>query len=216
MSTSPTQRRALLRALTLGGAAVTANSLPDTWMRPLVDSALLPAHAQATETFVGGVEFSQVVNVGDATESNDPNGINAIAAARRGLLNRVLPQAHAIGVGVDTSVSLRTIDGSPDRVDVRVIAQYAENDIVTFERSNVRAGSFVDIHFIGNVSAFHSCFNDQCRLRVDSIDSTITGVVDVNGNTAPFEASPGPWPARPSIVDCEVPEPTPPQETSPE
>ncbi len=42
-------RRKLLKSLVAGGgAAVTANSLPDKWAKPVVDSVLLPAHAQTT------------------------------------------------------------------------------------------------------------------------------------------------------------------------
>ncbi len=43
-------RRKLLKSLTLGGGAITTMSqLPSTWSKPVVDSVILPAHAQTTE-----------------------------------------------------------------------------------------------------------------------------------------------------------------------
>lgn len=42
------RRRRLLQAITAAGA--TSAALPDRWSRPVVDSVLLPAHAQATPT----------------------------------------------------------------------------------------------------------------------------------------------------------------------
>lgn len=42
------RRRRLLGALTVGGGVLTARILPDHWIRPVVDSVLLPAHAQTS------------------------------------------------------------------------------------------------------------------------------------------------------------------------
>lgn len=41
-------RRRLLSALTLGGGALAAKSLPERWTQPVVDSVVLPAHAQSS------------------------------------------------------------------------------------------------------------------------------------------------------------------------
>lgn len=45
-----TDRRKLIKALTLGGGAVTITKIPSTWSKPVVDSVVLPAHAQTTGT----------------------------------------------------------------------------------------------------------------------------------------------------------------------
>lgn len=42
------KRRELLKALTLGGGAVTVANLPANWTKPVVNSVMLPAHAQTT------------------------------------------------------------------------------------------------------------------------------------------------------------------------
>lgn len=41
-------RRRLLKALTLGGGAVTITKLPATWSKPVLESVMLPAHAQTS------------------------------------------------------------------------------------------------------------------------------------------------------------------------
>ena len=45
------ERRKTLRKLLVGGGVLgAAGSLPDTWSKPLVDSVLLPAHANTSAT----------------------------------------------------------------------------------------------------------------------------------------------------------------------
>lgn len=39
-------RRIVLHGLTVGGAAITARRLPGAWTRPVVETVILPAHAQ--------------------------------------------------------------------------------------------------------------------------------------------------------------------------
>lgn len=46
---SDTSRRKLLKSIAAGsGAIVAGKSLPDSWSRPVVDSVILPAHAQTS------------------------------------------------------------------------------------------------------------------------------------------------------------------------
>lgn len=48
---SDTSRRKLLKSIAAGsGAIVAGKSLPESWSRPLVDSVILPAHAQTSPT----------------------------------------------------------------------------------------------------------------------------------------------------------------------
>ncbi len=44
--TAPDSRRRLLKLLGLGGAA--AVIMPERWSKPVIDSVILPAHAQGT------------------------------------------------------------------------------------------------------------------------------------------------------------------------
>lgn len=56
---SDTSRRKLLKSLAAGsGAIVAGKSLPESWSRPVVDSVMLPAHAETSPSsgpFAGGV-----------------------------------------------------------------------------------------------------------------------------------------------------------------
>ena len=64
-------RRNLLRALSVGGVASAAN-LPTSWSRPVVESVVLPAHAQTTAVSTNaltGVECPRVVNSNPPTQS---------------------------------------------------------------------------------------------------------------------------------------------------
>lgn len=45
-----TSRRRLLKALGLGGGTATVSQLPSAWSKPIVESVVLPAHAQTTES----------------------------------------------------------------------------------------------------------------------------------------------------------------------
>ncbi len=68
-----TKRRDLLKALTIGGGAVATTQVPSTWSKPVVESVILPAHAQTTEsettstrTFFGGASpFVSIKNDAD-------------------------------------------------------------------------------------------------------------------------------------------------------
>jgi hypothetical protein len=51
-------RRNLIKALTLGGGVLSASKIPTAWAAPVVDSVLLPAHAQTT----GGSHCSAAAN----------------------------------------------------------------------------------------------------------------------------------------------------------
>jgi hypothetical protein len=52
---SDKSRRKLLKSIAAGsGAIVAGKSLPESWSRPVVDSVLLPAHAQTSATIFSG------------------------------------------------------------------------------------------------------------------------------------------------------------------
>ena len=78
-------RRELLKRLSATGAAVGAVAPPAVWSRPVVDSVILPAHAQTTfgEGFYGS-DFVQAFG-----RAADPD------AGPRSLLDSIVEQAHA-------------------------------------------------------------------------------------------------------------------------
>jgi hypothetical protein len=70
------KRRSTLKSLLLGGGAVTLGSLPAQWVKPVVDTVALPAHAQTTTPARNGFTVPTV-------------------AQAPGLLDRLIPTAHA-------------------------------------------------------------------------------------------------------------------------
>ena len=67
---SSESRRKLLKSIAAGsGAIVAGKSLPESWSRPVVDSVMLPAHAQTsptcTDTLVTGMRTSLDLRTGN-------------------------------------------------------------------------------------------------------------------------------------------------------
>ncbi|MGI9319265.1 MAG: hypothetical protein ACR2QW_18200 [bacterium] len=91
MNDTDSGRRRLLKSLTVGGAAtITAKSLPTEWKKPVVDSVLLPAHAQTSVIFIpdfhGGMAMNRV------------NGVTDLSAPEqifKSIIDSVIPEAQA-------------------------------------------------------------------------------------------------------------------------
>ena len=66
-------RRKLLKSITVGSSAIVAGkSLPESWTRPIVDSVILPVHAQTTDdsgTSPPPSECTTVYYYGESTEA---------------------------------------------------------------------------------------------------------------------------------------------------
>ncbi len=110
--TSSTARRRILQGLAVGGAFITARTLPEQWTRPIVQAVGLPAHAQ---TSPGDIMTGETMLVVDGPEmesfqlrlrrsisdaGGDPGILDkarfASARARRGsLLDYVVSPAEA-------------------------------------------------------------------------------------------------------------------------
>ena len=62
-------RRRLLQSIAAGGTAVSVKSMPEQWARPVLDFAMVPAHAEAS------VAATLTCEVGDTSSSGDFVGI---------------------------------------------------------------------------------------------------------------------------------------------
>jgi len=77
-------RRKLLKTVAAGGGAIIAGrTLPEKWGRPVVDSVMLPAHAQASAAFAGA-----------AIASIETDSMFAR------VLDTLVPQSHAVDLSV--------------------------------------------------------------------------------------------------------------------
>jgi hypothetical protein len=92
----------LLKALAgAGGVFATGRSLPEQWVRPVVDSVLLPAHAQATiikRDFAGPVTPESASGPGPSPMSK--------------ILDFLVPPAHATALPISTATLCVTVTGS--------------------------------------------------------------------------------------------------------
>ena len=51
---SPSKRETLRKLILAGGVVATADMIPDKWSKPVIESFILPAHAQASPVDSGG------------------------------------------------------------------------------------------------------------------------------------------------------------------
>lgn len=66
MSDNGSARRRLLKSIVAGGGAISATSqLPASWSRSVIESVVLPAHAQTTEAPLTPQQRTEILNPGD-------------------------------------------------------------------------------------------------------------------------------------------------------
>jgi len=68
------KRRNILKALTLGGGAVSLKALPEQWAKPVVDSVLLPVHAGTSNCRSGCGDLVIPGLTLDCSENPDTDG----------------------------------------------------------------------------------------------------------------------------------------------
>ena len=110
---SSESRRKLLKSIAAGsGAVIAGKNLPENWARPVVDSVMLPAHAQTsgTRTFF---LFSEVPFVAFNNELYGTTPEELIARSEQGPLSWFVKPAEA--QGANNAICL-TIDGSTYQV----------------------------------------------------------------------------------------------------
>ncbi len=116
-------RRKLLKSILAGGGVAAAGrALPEQWTKPVVDSVLLPAHAQTTcggiTSYAGGV----ILNV-----------VNGVVGADNGdlekLLDMVVPRAVAQGLPTTATAQLCIECNGDGTINVRVL--FSVDDTIT-------------------------------------------------------------------------------------
>ena len=149
---SDKSRRKLLKSIAAGsGAVVAGKSLPESWTRPVVDSVMLPAHAQTSLlTFFGPAN-----EIGGNYESGDkPLLANA--------METMVPDAQA-GGNFEQNGTLCIIDNGDGTCDVT-----HQNDSNSVRRMGTldKGGETGLLEVIGTA-------DDECSRDVDDLDASI-------------------------------------------
>ena len=182
---SDQSRRKLLKSIAAGsGAIVAGKSLPETWARPVVDSVLLPVHAQTSGGFAGAA--------GGVTAS-----ISKESNLYAKLMDRIVEPAHANGGPTFTyKADVCVDDNGNGTANVKTVVSRSNGGCTSsnmYEATNVPIGinaGYTNMNmtargcntdallpFINNAHAVTTPFD--CQVKVLSINGTATGRIKV-------------------------------------
>jgi hypothetical protein len=229
---SPPSRRMLLRSLAVGGGAVVAGqSMPAQWARPVVDSVVLPAHA---ETSPGETERERFVPAAGTVSVPGEFGKAPERSRNRlaRLVESIVPKAHAF---IPYSYYL-CVDPSADgaSADVRVyqslfgacegggvVEKWLHKANVGVPGDNPLSGgvevcggpSLSDnlLNRLGIIRSAHAAPVPTISVELDSVENGASGRLVIGGQKYPFDIGPGEC-ASPDCCSSgpEIPQPPPP------
>jgi hypothetical protein len=145
-------RRKLLKSIAAGsGAIVAGKSLPESWSKPVLDSVMLPAHAQTSNLTYS----SNNVNV--TTASNDrQHGEEAFFAM---LANSLLPIASA-------GLNIGEVSGC-----AKVVGSMLDFEIVNISQSSFRIKAMLPLDKqLANVTYEHCMGTEQIPMAIGNIN----------------------------------------------
>jgi len=206
-------RRKILTRATLGSAALGISQLaPKTWIKPVVDSVLLPAHAQTTQNEVipGSQEEILVDSYSAVTRRMITNqaSLPANGTGAQRLQDLFIPVANAIGV--DTLPS----EGTAIESEEVYLSQIA-NDLYDF------VYVYTDVYASG-AGVFSFILQGELRLGtpvtlkrfacgkaagssvvlLTKINPGVSAHIDVNSGKRPIDLDHAPAASPPSVSSC--------------
>jgi len=163
-------RRRLLKALAGTGSVLAAGGVaPESWRRPVVQSILLPVHAQLS---CGGPGYAGGVLL---TATSFPTG----------MLDTLFPQAYAQAAPTMATANLCISCNGDGTVNVQLLVTYSDDCIRPyFAGSSIPLGQYRDLPF------GHECFGHVATIRVNSVNSTANGELAISTDS-PFSFAGG-------------------------
>ena len=193
---SSESRRKLLKSIAAGsGAIVAGKSLPEEWARPVVDSVMLPVHAQtSTEAPSEAPSFVSAGGPLPPRVSLDSESLFA------DLSDALVPEAKANGFDPEIPCIVNNGDGTVV-VDVLVGGDHFQ-ETVTVGAAKVfmppceseEAG--FDFNSFGLINDAHAVFLNV-EVQIDSIDGNAIGVLYVESSEYIIDLPPGPCKSAP-------------------
>jgi len=138
-------RRKLLKSVVAGGGAATVGKmLPDQWARPVVNSVMLPSHAQTSNSPFGN--FSRLGRFG-MNESDEQDVKVADQGFSEELLEFFTPAAHAGAPSVSEGMSFSANDSGYSQL---CSEWNATTDMVEVHIDNTNPPSFISQCYLHN------------------------------------------------------------------
>ncbi|MBL4672724.1 MAG: hypothetical protein JKX81_10740 [Arenicella sp.] len=188
-------RRTVLRNTLIGGGAVISTSfVPDKWKKPLLDSVILPSHAQTSTSLIvmgggSGISITKADNNGFGVDD---------------ILDVFIGQAYAdVATSLNGGCLLLTIEGSVATVSLTL------NDNQVDTKTGTVDGTAV------SVSGLHSGYTVTANLDSASTPTSATGSVSGFGETGAFAVSSADPVCAPVATTTPVPTTTPSVTTTP-
>ena len=199
---SDKSRRKLLKSIALGsGAVVAGKSLPESWSRPVVDSVMLPAHAQTSGgPFAGGAVIMTPALESDSILEKAADILVPEAKADSPTNPYVCVEPNAAG----------------DKATVKLYVDFPDTELYTFTEVPVNGSrcSYVQsslckimpgkaddlLEELGLIKEAHAEPEPIC-CYLNSVNGTAVGYIDFYSDT--FNFSVGPSSCNPTI-NCPV------------
>ena len=192
MGNTNSARRKLLKSLTLGGAAtVTAKSLPGEWKKPVVNTVVLPAHAQTspppfTPDFHGGMAMTRV---------NGITGLSVPEQLFKSIIDSVIPPAQAC-VCREVNVEIQQCCTKPassanQSVNLQVaflIQRDVEGEGVNIEHWGAQ-GVPVDGSIVPLTRLTGACLGIEANISIDQIGQTSKGFISMTTQVSSWSAN---------------------------
>jgi len=175
-TTQQYDRRRLLKALAGTGSVLAAGGVaPESWTRPVVQSIVLPVHAQLS---CGGPGYRGGVLL---TATSFPTS----------MLDTVFPRAYAQAAPTMATANLCISCNGDGTVNVQLLVEYSDECLRPyFAGSSIPLGQYRDLPF-GN-----ECYGHVATIRVNSVNGTANGELAISTDstwnfTGGFDIGPG-------------------------